>query len=269
MNAFWVSLKENVRCGTKLTDVVRITAKCRTESDDISEKENMTRENGHPMNPPASLVISRRSNVQPRLQELGMGDPSRKIVELIFHKSWMNTLKPFSKIRTVFKVSNSAEVLERFERYREKMKQKAGEQFPKHPRSSVDGNELLRFYSTTMRCCQEKSVKKAQDLCKGPFCCVCQIIQFNFNKEYIKGSEFQLNKSSKELSDNTIAPTREKSVKRAVIIFRIIAGTAVHEVDGEKQWSNSTGLGEQQFSLEKFVERNPSAVLPCFVIIFS
>lgn len=178
----------------------------------------------------------------------------------------MNTSKPLRKIKTVLRVSYSAEVLERFEKYREKVKKHANEQHPRHPRSTVDGNELLRFYATTVSCLHGKSVKKVYDLCKDPSCCLCRIIQFNFNIEHAK---IQLNDSAKELSDRTIATTRVRIVKRAAIVCRIIAGTAVNEVDGEYEGPVSNGLGEMQFSLEKFVVKNPSAVLPCFVIIFS
>lgn len=200
------------------------------------------------------------------MTELSIEDPSRKIVEMIFQKAWMNTSKPLRKVRTVLRVSYSAEVLERFEKYREKVKKNACQQYPRHPRSTVDGNELLRFYGTTMRCFQGNSAKKVYDFCKDPSCCLCQIIQFNFNTEY---AEIQLNTSGKELSDRTIATTRVKNLKIAAIVCRVIAGTAVNEVDGKYEWSDSTGLGEMQFSLAKFVVKNPSSILPCFVIIFN
>ena len=118
------------------------------------------------------------------MTELSVGDPSRKIVEMIFNKACMNSSTPPKKVRTVFKVNISPERLERFEKYREMVKEKACEQNPRHPRSIVDGNELLRFYGTTMRCsCQGKSLQKVKYLCNDPSCSVCQIIQFNFDTE--------------------------------------------------------------------------------------
>lgn len=170
------------------------------------------------------------------------------------------------KVRTVFRVSYSAGVLERFEKYREKVKKNACEQYPWHPRSTVDGNELLRFYVTTMRCFQGKPAKKVYDLCKDPFCCLCQIVQFKFNTEHAGN---QLNTSDKELSSRTSALARVRSVKRVAIVCRIIAGTAVNEVEGEYVGPDSTRLGEMQFSLENCVVKNPSSILPCFVIMFS
>ncbi|TKY57374.1 hypothetical protein E2542_SST21822 [Spatholobus suberectus] len=266
MHALWVSLKDTVKCGNKLNDVIKQQTKCSKGSSHVSEKKKMNGYNRPPIETPTSVVVSRPSNTLVRLHELSVGDPSRKIVEMIFQKAWFNTSKPLKKVRTVLRVSYSEEVLERFEKYRENVKKVASEQYPRHPRSTVDGNELLRFYGTTMRCFQGKSAKKVYDLCKDPSCYLCQIIQFNFNT---RCAEIHLNTSGKDLGNRTTATATVRSVKKAAIICRIIAGTAANEVDGEYEGSHSTGLGEMRFSLEKFVEKNPSSILPCFVIIFS
>ncbi|MED6205559.1 hypothetical protein PIB30_018732 [Stylosanthes scabra] len=261
MQALWVSLKDNVKCGSKLSDVIRQPPKCGKGSTIcVSEKEKKINEdidhNDPPLETPPTIVVSRPNNTLARLHELSVGDPSRKIVEMIFQKAWMNTSKPLRKIKTVLRVSYSEQVLERFEKYREKVKNNADE---RHPRSTVDGNELLRFYATTVRCFQGKAVKRVHDLCKDHSCCLCQTIQFNFNTEHAK---IQLN-----LNDTA----RVRIVKRAAIVCRIIAGTSMNEVDGGEYEGPtvSNGLGEIQFSLEKFVVKNPSSILPCFVIIFS
>ncbi|KAH1092669.1 hypothetical protein GLYMA_14G016100v4 [Glycine max] len=267
MHAMWVSLKDNVKCGNKLNDVIKQQTKCGKGSGYVAEKEKMNGYNRPLMETPTtSLVVSRPSNTLGRLHELSVGDPSRKIVEMIFQKAWFNKSKPVKKVRTVLRVSYSEEVLERFEKYREYVKKVASEQNPRNPRSAVDGNELLQFYGTTMRCFQGKSAKKVHDLCKDPSCYLCQIIQFNFNTRY---AEIHLNTSDKESRNRTTATARVHNVKKAAIICRIIAGTAVNEVDGEYEGSHSTGLGEMQFTLQKFVVKNPSSILPCFVIIFS
>ncbi|KAL9316720.1 hypothetical protein ACSQ67_017721 [Phaseolus vulgaris] len=264
MHALWVSLKDNVKCGNKINDVIKQQTKCSKGSGCVSEWEKMNGYNRPLMPTPTTLVVSRPSNTLTRLHELSVGDPSRKIVEMIFQKAWFNTSKPLKKVRTVLRVSCSEEVLERFENYRENVKKVASVQYPRHPRSTVDGNELLQFYGTTVRCFQGKSTKRVHDLCKDPSCYLCQIIQFNFKTQY---TDIHLNTSNKELSNRAAA--RVHSVKKAAIICRIIAGTPVNEVDGEYEGPGSTGLGKMQFSLEKFVAKNPSSILPCFVIIFS
>ncbi|KAK7299963.1 hypothetical protein RJT34_10794 [Clitoria ternatea] len=274
MHALWVSLKDNVKCGNKLTDVIRQQPKCSKGGSYILEKEKMQGDSSPLLETPTSVVVSRPrtsvvvsrpSNTLGRIHELSIEDPSRKIVEMIFQKAWMNTSKPLRKVRTVLRVSYSAEVLERFEKYRENVKKNACEQYPRHPRSTVDGNELLRFYGTTMRCFQGKSARKIYDLCKDPSCSLCQIIQFNFNPGY---AEIHLSTSGKELSKRTTNTARVQNVKRAVIVCRIIAGISVQEVDGKYEGFDSSGLCDMQFGLENFVARNPSSILPCFVIIF-
>ncbi|XP_028758459.1 uncharacterized protein LOC114717486 isoform X2 [Neltuma alba] len=254
MNAFWVSLKENVKCGNKLTDVVirqQPAVRSGKENRNMNNRDNNDDGHSNPLASQASLVATTPSMDPPKLHELSIGDPSRKIVEMIFHKAWMNTSTPQKKVRTVFKVSISPEMLERFENYREVVKKKACEQNPRHPRSIVDGNELLRFYGTTMRCFQGKSVQKVKYLCNDPSCSVCQTIQFNFDTEFSRMSS-----------------ARAKTERSAVIVCRIIAGTSVHEVNGQIEGSCSNGVGKMQFSLDKFVDRNPSAILPCFVLVF-
>ncbi|KAL5101222.1 hypothetical protein RYX36_005549 [Vicia faba] len=256
MQALWLSLKDNVKCGNKLTDVIKLPPKFGKGNSFVLQKEEKINkdeeEESFPfMKTPARILVSKPNNTQARLYELGIGDPSRKIVEMIFQKASMNTLKHSRKVRTVLRVRYSEHVLERFEKYREEVKK----QYPKHPRSTVDGNELLRFYVTTMRCFQGK---KVHDLCEDSSCCFCQIIQFNFDTEQ---TEIQLN-----ISDRKSVNARVKNVKRVSIVCRVIAGSSVNEVDGEYEQGFEN---EMQFSLQRFVVKNPCSILPCFVIIFS
>jgi hypothetical protein len=197
---------------------------------------------------------------------LSTGDPSRNIVEMIFQRASMNPSKPLRKIKTVLKVKNSAENVERFEKYREKVKKKAYEQYKRHPRSTVDGNELLRFYGTTIVCRSGKS-NRISELCKDPTCGVCRIIQSNFDTYYTRRNGVQLSTSSEDLIENMIVTTGEENVKRAAIVCRTIAGSTVNMVDGEYQDFDS--VGSSQFSnLERLMVLSPNAVLPCFVIVF-
>lgn len=67
MHALWVSLKDNVKCGTKLTDVIRQPAKWGKGSICVSEKEKMNGENCPPMETPAGIVVPRPNNTLARL----------------------------------------------------------------------------------------------------------------------------------------------------------------------------------------------------------
>ena len=177
----------------------------------------------------------------------------------------MNPSKPLSRIRRVLRVNNSIETLERFEKYRENVKKKAKERYVKHPRSMVDGNELLRFYGTTMACCNGESTR-VPELCKDSTCGVCRLIQSDFDTEYRLKKGIQLSTSS----ENTIAVTRANKTKRAVIVCRTIAGGMVNI--NYKKYEESDSIGNQNLrctTTEYLTVPNPSAVLPCFVIVFN
>jgi len=196
---------------------------------------------------------------------LKTGDPSRNIVEMIFQRASIDPSKPSRKIKTVLKVKNTAEHVERFEKYRENVKKKAYEQYKRHPRSTVDGNELLRFYGTTMVCCRVKS-NRVSELCKDPSCGVCRIIQSNFDTYYTRRNGVQLSTSSEDLIENKIVTTRVENVRRAAIVCRTIAGSTVN-MAGE--YEDFDSVGSSQFSsLERLIVLSPNAVLPCFVIVF-
>ena len=203
-----------------------------------------------------------------RYPGIRMGDPSRKIVETIFQRALKDPSKPSRKIKRVLKVKNSVETLESFEKYREKVKKKAydeSEQRERHPRSTVDGNELLRFYGTVMTC--GKRPAQVSELCRDPFCRVCRTIQSNFDTQHLKKNGIRLSANSEELCDTMVAWSNK--VKRAVIVCRTIAGRVGNVVDGgayEECDSFKSGLHS---NIGDLIVKTPSAVLPCFVIVFT
>lgn len=166
-------------------------------------------------------------------------------------------------------MKNSVEIHEKFERYREKVKMKAYEEFKRHPRSSVDGNEVLRFYGTVMTC--SKRSLQVTEFCKDPFCRVCRIIQSNFNIRNLNRTEIRLSTSSEEVCDSMVSLTKMKKNKteRAVIVCRIIAGRVASLVDSEHEDYDSFIRAGTQPKSENLIVRNHSAVLPCFVIVFN
>lgn len=198
------------------------------------------------------------------LTELEIGDPSRNIVEMIIRAASAEPSKHFSKIRKVLKVINPIDILERFERYRETVKERSFEQYKKHPRSIVDGNELLQFYGTTTTCGTAKT--KVSELCKDPSCRVCRLIQSGFNTPYNKANGIRLSTSSDELSEDTTVIPRGKDVKRAVIVCRAIAGRVVNlDDDASEDEHDSLGVYSR---IEYLNLRNPSSVLACFIMVF-
>ncbi|KAK3009960.1 LOW QUALITY PROTEIN: hypothetical protein RJ639_012352 [Escallonia herrerae] len=178
------------------------------------------------------------------------------------------------KITEVLKVNNTMETLERFEEYRETVKKECFKQHKRHPRSMVDGNELLQFYGATIICCCEKQYG-VSDLCKDPNCRVCRIIESGFKTACNKRAGILMNTSSTAMSEATNVTT-EKNVKRAVILCRVVAGRVVLSIgliEMTIDWAHrddydSIRSGQNSRS-DHLIVRDPSAVLPCFIIVFN
>ncbi|KAE8693583.1 hypothetical protein F3Y22_tig00110809pilonHSYRG00255 [Hibiscus syriacus] len=111
MLAAWVSLKENVNCVCRLTDVVGKPEKaCRN-----SRNQNLEKQLVHQLRNPFREALFRPIYPNTQIYELHIGDPSRNIIELIFHRASMDPSKPSWKVKKVLKVKNSIEVLKRFD----------------------------------------------------------------------------------------------------------------------------------------------------------
>ncbi|XVF33901.1 hypothetical protein REPUB_Repub18cG0011300 [Reevesia pubescens] len=112
MQAVWVSLKENVNCVSKLTDVVgRPENNCRKKGYD-SRNENFEKELVCQLRNPFREALFRPNYPKTQFYELNIGDPSRNIIELIFQRASMDPSKLPWKIKRVLRVKNSIEVLE-------------------------------------------------------------------------------------------------------------------------------------------------------------
>ncbi|KAJ4850676.1 hypothetical protein Tsubulata_047137, partial [Turnera subulata] len=253
----------NVNCRSKVTGmVVRPEKYGKERSGNPPHREwlddKLTPETRHSI---AQVVMS-KCNTRAQYEELSIGDPTRNIVSLIFQRALTNPSNPSRNLKRILKVRNSIEILERYERYREKVKKNAYEHHKLDPRSAVDGNELLRFYGTTMSCCRRKS-KQISELCRDPACQVCRMIESNFHTQRTKENGIRLSTDSEEISDTTITLSRLKKVERAVIVCRVIAGIVDSQVKSMMyEGCNSVGG-------KSLIVRNPCAVLPCFVIVFS
>ncbi|KAL5548556.1 hypothetical protein UlMin_003787 [Ulmus minor] len=258
MNSMWLFLKENVKCGTKLSDVLCRPERCHKKLENLVEENTKTSELVQPLATPVRELIYGQNYTRTRLYELEIGDPARKIVEIIFRKAALNPTRPAtaSRIKTILK------------NYREKVKLLAYDKYMNHPRSMVDGNELLRFFNTTMACCGQSS-RRISELCKHPNCRVCRILQSNFGIELALNDEIKLSSSCEMCSEKLIGGKRVKNIEKAVIVCRTIAGS-LDDMNcweyGEYDWN---GDEKVLHKLENLVVRNPSAVLPCFVIVFA
>ena len=107
------------------------------------------------------------------VSELKEGDSARNIVEIIFQSSWplRKQSPPIAmacKLEKIFKVHNSSQTVAEFEKYRDMVKKSSSSSSSsngcgnggsnkvsnskRNSRCMADGNELLRFYGTTIAC---------------------------------------------------------------------------------------------------------------------
>ncbi|CAL9171004.1 uncharacterized protein LOC135648694 [Musa acuminata AAA Group] len=206
--------------------------------------------------------------------ELVEGDSSRKIVEIICRASWLKPESSCIRIDRVLKVHNMQKTLARFEEYRELVKNKANRLAKKHPRCLADGNELLRFYGTTIAC--SLGTNGSSRLCSSEKCSVCRIIRHGFStkREVAKGGIGVFTTSTSGRAFQTIEPCEDdNSLKKALLVCRVIAGRVHKPLDNYQELAGQSGFDSVAGKLglyaniEELYLFNPRALLPCFVVI--
>ncbi|GLT73160.1 hypothetical protein SLA2020_450360 [Shorea laevis] len=220
--------------------------------------------------------------VRHAVSELGPEDSGRNIVEIIFKSSWLKKDNPICKIERILKVHNSQCTIQLFEDCRDAVKTRALNSTKKHPRCAADGNELLRFYCTTLSC--SLGSKGSSSLCGSiPGCGVCTIIRYGFQGKGGGASTpagckgVSTTASSGRAHDSLMKHTDER---RAMIVCRVIAGRVKRVADdapsGEENVVSAgpydsvaayTNAGVYS-NLEELIVFNPRAILPCFVVIY-
>ncbi|KAF3789603.1 hypothetical protein EJ110_NYTH11669 [Nymphaea thermarum] len=205
--------------------------------------------------------------------ELVEGDSSRKIVEIICRTSWLKSENPCGRIERVLKVHNMQRTLARFEEYRESVKMKASKLPKKHPRCLADGNELLRFYGTTLSC--SLGMNGSSSLCASENCSVCRIIRHGFStkKEMKEGVGVFTTSTSGRAYESIEEYEDNPSVRKALLVCRVIAGRVhrplenILDVSGQMGFDSLAGKVGPYSNVEELYLLNPRALLPCFVVI--
>lgn len=205
--------------------------------------------------------------------ELMEGDSSRKIVEIICRTSWLKSENHCGRIERVLKVHNMQKTLARFEEYREMVKIKASKLPKKHPRCLADGNELLRFYGTTLAC--SLGANGSSSLCISEKCRVCQIIRngFSAKKELKAGVGVFTTSSSGRAFESVEIYEEGTSVRKALIVCRVIAGRVhrplenIREISSQSGFDSLAGKVGLYSNIEELYLLNSRALLPCFVVI--
>ncbi|KAJ8477063.1 hypothetical protein OPV22_020790 [Ensete ventricosum] len=207
------------------------------------------------------------------VSELLEGDSSRKIVEIICKTSWSKSESSCGRLERVLKVHNMQKTLTQFEEYREMVKTRASKLPKKHPRCLADGNELLRFYGTTI-CCS-LGVHGSSNLCTSDKCSICHILRHGFSrKKEMKGGVgvFTTSTSGRALESIQVIED-QPSIRKALLICRVIAGRVHKPVDnlqnlaGQSAFDSVAGKFGPQASIEELYLLNARALLPCLVVI--
>lgn len=163
--------------------------------------------------------------------------------------------------------------LARFEEYRELVKIKASKLPKKHPRCLADGNELLRFYGTTVTC--SLGMNGASTLCLSETCNVCRIIRHGFSakSELKEGIGVFTTSTSGRAFESIELYEDSPDVKKALLVCRVIAGRVhrplenIQELAGQTGFDSLAGKVGLYSNIEELYLLNPRALLPCFVVI--
>lgn len=208
--------------------------------------------------------------------ELLEGDSSRKIVEIICRTSWLKNENSCGRIERVLKVHNMQKTLGHFEEHREMVKNRASKLPKKHPRCLADGNELLRFYGTTIMC--SLGMNGSSSLCASEKCNVCRIIRHGFStkKDLKKGGIGVFTTATSGRAFESIDELHEAhcvGVRKALLVCRVIAGRVHKPLDSYQELARQSGFDSVAgkvglyANIEELYLLNPLALLPCFVVI--
>ncbi|XP_024959932.1 uncharacterized protein LOC112500639 isoform X2 [Cynara cardunculus var. scolymus] len=245
MHTLWASLRGKVYCRGKRTDVILGTERPVLARTCIHRKH------------------SEELNQNPRnwFYVLEIGDPSRNIIEKIFNATTTDTRRGSITIKQVLKLKNSSETLERFEKFREDVKNRALKHCNKNPRNTVDGNEQLLFYGINLTCCKQS---EPSGFCKNSNCSICSAIQSGFYTAR-KKTGIWLSTSCQDIINMNV-DSHVNNVKMAIMVCRAIAGRVVNMFDKSYEGDYDSIAAVKP---DRVFVKNPSAVLPCFVIVLN
>ncbi|XP_061337778.1 uncharacterized protein LOC133284722 [Gastrolobium bilobum] len=222
--------------------------------------------------------------VRHAVSELGQEDSGRNIVEIIFKSSWLKKDNSICKIERILKVHNTQRTIQRFEECRDTVKNRALNSSKKNPRCAADGNELLRFYCTTLTCAL--GARGSSTLCAAvPGCGVCTVIRHGFQGKSGGGGEHGKGvrtTASSGRAHDSVQCGGEGSSRRAMLVCRVIAGRvkrvaedaspspspSEEETVSAGSYDSVAGYAGIYSNLEELIVFNPRAILPCFVVIY-
>lgn len=192
---------------------------------------------------------------------------------MICQKSWLKSENSCRGIERVLEVHNTKKTIALFEEYREKVKSEASKQIKTHPRCLVDGNELLRFYGTTIVC--SLGMNGSSSLCTLDNCGVCQVLRLGYftKKEFNGGLGVFTTSTSKRAFQSIELYEEDQSLRKALILCRVVAGSVQRLLKGTQELSSPNfdsldGTMGSHSNIEELYVLNPIAILPCFAVIY-
>ncbi|XP_040379400.1 uncharacterized protein LOC102717340 [Oryza brachyantha] len=213
------------------------------------------------------------------VSELGAEDTSRNIISIIFQSSWLKKQSPVCAIERILKVHNAAATLAAFEDYRDAIKAKAKATLRRrHPRCTADGNELLRFHCATLSCAL--GLHGATHLCcdADHACGACAVIRHGFR------APVRTMATSGRAHDAVSSDLQgQGDQRRAMLVCRVIAGrvrrqrqrqqddanaATTEEEEEEEEYDSVGGTAGLYSNLDELEVFNPTAILPCFVVVY-
>eukprot|EP00253_Pinus_taeda_P027339 PITA_27339 len=212
---------------------------------------------------------------------LGEEDSARTVVEIIFQSSWLKKESPICKIERILKIHSSQRTISKFEEYRDMVKAKEGKKvLKKDPRCMADGNELRGFFCTRLACSLGTNAENSS-LCNLPSCNTCSVIRNGFcptrpNSEIAeKGKGFWVYTTASSAKAHDSIQFLEEELetgkgkrKRAMLVCRMIAGRVQKSHDDADFIAGGFDSIAGHCNLEELFLYQPSAVLPCFVVIY-
>ncbi|XP_020992565.1 uncharacterized protein LOC110278660 [Arachis duranensis] len=217
--------------------------------------------------------------------QLHREDSSWKIIERICETKYMNPqtteTNEAAHIECVLKVLTTPQTLASFEECRERVRNIAENM---QPRCIADGNEVMRFYGTTIACSLGLVNYSSTLSCTLEQCGLCQILKhgFNANQEFHGERGVLTTATSDQAFDSIILFESTEYdqealpiLRKCVIVCRVIAGR-VHNPLQEIQEETDLGfdslikkINRDSSDIEELCILNPRAILPCFVVIYN
>ncbi|ONK65216.1 uncharacterized protein A4U43_C07F34870 [Asparagus officinalis] len=217
--------------------------------------------------------------IQHAVSELGPEDSGRNIVEIIFKSSWQKIDNPICSIERILKVHNTQRTISRFEDYRDSVKARAqvhlqpSQPKSKNPRCAADGNELLRFHSTSLSCSlgSDGSTSLCLSSANSTPCSVCTIIRYGFPRAQQNVGPLGVRTTASSGRAHDWGPQSESGPagrRRAMLVCRVVAGRVKRSGADDVESSGPFDSVSADGSLEELFVANSRAILPCFVVIY-